>query len=136
VAGASVRRINGSQNVVEQRPFLEIGIMGIRLQREQPAREFQHVVNIAGFSRSAIDPISQLVWLAEIFVLAMAASGISVMLHHPIPEETGGHEIAGVSGVGKSRCRADHLWNYGIAMTSREIILMTLQRFSENAVFE
>ena len=87
IAGAAVFRINRAEDMIEQSPFVKIGVVRIGPEREQSARHFQHVIDIAGFGSATVDHVGEFIRLAEIFITAMAACDKGVMLGYTIPKE-------------------------------------------------
>ena len=60
------------------------------MDREETARHFQHVVDVARLIGASIDALGQLVGRSEVFVFAVSAGGVAVMLTTRVPEELGG----------------------------------------------
>ena len=87
VAHAAVLGVDGREDMVEQRPLVVIGVVGIGPHGEQPPGQLEHVVGVARLARPAVDPIAQLVRRAEVLVLAVAAAREAVVLNHLVPEE-------------------------------------------------
>ena len=54
VAGPAVLGIDGGQDVVEKGSFIKIRVMGVRPDREEPAGQLEHVVDIACFCGAPI----------------------------------------------------------------------------------
>ena len=91
--------IDRRENVIEQRPFVEIRIRRIGADREQLATQFHHVVHIACLGRAPVDTVTQPIRRSEILVQSVSAAGIRVMPHHAVPEERCRDQILGVAGV-------------------------------------
>jgi hypothetical protein len=59
VTGSPVGRIDGGQNVVEESALVKLGVFDVGLKREEAARHFDHVVNVAGLGGAPVDAITQ-----------------------------------------------------------------------------
>ena len=117
--------------MIEQRPFMKVGIERIWPERKQPAREFKHVVNVAGFAGAPIHTRTQLIRCSEILGKAMPSGRVSMMLRDAIPEKRCGLQIRGVGRVAVSNSRSHQLRNLAVAVFAVEIILMPLERIGE-----
>src|SRR5207247_6434869 len=90
VAGAAILRVYGGENVVEQSALVEFGVFDVRAEREKLPGHLEDIIHVAGLSGAAIHSIAEFVRLAEMFIIAMAAGGIAVMLGDAVPEKAGG----------------------------------------------
>ena len=64
VAHAAIIRILRRKNVIKKRPLVEVRIAYLWVDGEKRARHLDHVIDITGFRRAAIDHVVQLVGLA------------------------------------------------------------------------
>ena len=73
--------------MVEERALLEVGVVGVRLQREEAPGELEHVVDVA---RLAVRPSTRSLSSSggpKYSSGAVAAGGEAVVLRHLVPEE-------------------------------------------------
>ena len=136
IADAPVLGVYRRENVVEQGALVVIGVVDVRLEREQRPRELQHVVGIASLARAPVHAVVQVIRRPEILVGAVAPAREAVVLGHAIPEERGREEIGGLTGVAVALGGADELGHLGVAMLAGEIVLVALERRDERAVLE
>ena len=68
VTGAAVFRLNRAQNMIEQSAFMKVGVVRVGPKCEKFSRHLDHVIDVAGFGRPAIDHILELVRLTEVFI--------------------------------------------------------------------
>ena len=122
--------------MVEQGPLVEFGVVGVGQQGEQPASQFEHVVDVARFGRAAVHAVVQPVGLAEVLVLAVAAGGEAVMVYDPVPEEAGRQDVARVARVGKAVGGPDELGHLRVAVLAGQDVLVAPQRPDDRAMFE
>ena len=109
----------------------------VRLQREQLPRQLQHVVDVAGLGGAAVGDVGQLVGLAEVLVLAVAAGRERVVVDDAIPEERRG------DAVGRDRrCTtyragdADQLRDLRVAVQAVERVFVDASADRARPVFE
>src|SRR6516162_7679860 len=88
ITRAPILGINRGKYMIEQRALMKLGVFDVRSEREKTASHLQHVIDVASLRRAAIDALAELVRFAKVFVLAMSASCVAVMLSNAIPEKT------------------------------------------------
>ena len=86
--------------MVKKSPFMKIGVMGIGPDREEPAGQFEHVVDIARLGCTPVHALTQLSGCSEIFVLTVTAGGKAVVLHDLVPEKARSDNIPCTSLIG------------------------------------
>ena len=121
---AAVLGIDRRQDVIEQRPLVEVGVDRVGPEREQPARELQHVVVVARLAGAAVDASAQLIGRPEVLGEAVTAGRVAVVLHDAVPEEAGGEDVAGVADVSVPRRRSDQLRDLTVAVLAGEVVLV------------
>src|ERR1044072_5465630 len=89
VARAAVLRIDRSENVIEQSLLFKLGVLDVRMDREETARHFEHVVDVARLVGPAVDTVCQLIRWSKVFILAVTAGRISVVVAARVPKELG-----------------------------------------------
>ena len=136
VAGGAVGGIHRSEDVVEQRPLVEFGVPHVGLEREQPARQLEHVVDVARLGRAAVDDVAQPIGLAEVLILPVTAGREGVVTDDAIPEERRGGSIVAIAGVGVTHGRSQELRHLGVAVQTGEPILAAGERVDDRAVVE
>src|ERR1051325_8022964 len=99
ITGAAIFGIDGGKNVVEKGALVEFGVFDVGMQGEEWASHLEHVVHVAGFGSAAIHALTEFVGFSEVFVFAVAAGGIAMVLHHSIPKEACCKTVAGIAGV-------------------------------------
>ncbi len=87
VAHPPVVRIDRAQDVIEQGAFVEVGVVGVGSDCEQPSRQLQHVVDVACLRSPPVDAAAQPIRGPKVLVGAVAARGEAVVLHHAVPEK-------------------------------------------------
>ncbi|MBA7701558.1 hypothetical protein ES703_110298 [subsurface metagenome] len=85
--------------MVKKGPFMKISVMGIGPDREKPAGQFEHVVDVACLCGASVHAITQLAGCTEIFVMAVTSGGIAMVLHDLIPKKACGHDISCITRV-------------------------------------
>ena len=136
VAHPAVVGVDGREDVIEQRPLVVVGVVRVGPEGEEPARQLEHVVDVARLGGTPVDPIAQLVRRAEVLVLAVPAAREAVVLHHAIPEEPRGEQIGGRVRVQKAGGRAEDLGDLRVGVRAGEVVLMAFERLEERAVLE
>src|SRR4026207_1160002 len=71
VTRAAIFRIHRGENVIEQRSLLKLRVLDIWMNGKETARHLQHVVDIAGLIRPAVDALGELIRWSKIFILAV-----------------------------------------------------------------
>ncbi|OPZ60038.1 MAG: hypothetical protein BWY86_01087 [Candidatus Aminicenantes bacterium ADurb.Bin508] len=99
VAGLPVFGIHGAEDMVEEGPLQEVGVLDPRLQGEEEACHLEHVVDIAGFRGPPLGHLVQPVRCPEVLVTTVAAGGKAVVEGHPVPEEPCRPHLPLVAGV-------------------------------------
>ena len=112
--------------MIEQRALVELGVLDVGLQREQLPRHLEHVVDVAGFGGAAVGHVGQLVRLAEVLVLAVAAGGEGVVVDDAIPEERRGASVVRGRRHRHSARRADQLRHLRVAVQAVERVFAAL----------
>src|SRR5438067_2070410 len=87
ITSPPVLRVHRTQYVIEERAFVELGVFDVGVKREELARHFDHVVDVARLSSAPVYPVAQLVGRAKVFILAVAAGSEGVMIDQRVPEE-------------------------------------------------
>ena len=87
--------IDRREDMIEQRALVEVRVVRVGREREQPPRELEHVVDVARLARAAVDARAQLVGRAEVLGEPVPAGGVAVMLRDAIPEERRRDDVAG-----------------------------------------
>jgi len=99
VTGATVFRIDRAEHMIEQGALFELGILDVRMDREERARHLQNVIDVAAFIGAAVDAFIQLVRWPKVFIAAMTAGRVAVMQRDGIPKESSGLAIGFLAGV-------------------------------------
>ncbi len=136
VAGPAVLGVDRGHDVVEEGPLHEVGIGRVGDELEQPAGELQHVVDVAGLGRPVAGVLAEMVWFAEIFVLAVASGGEGVVAGDPFEEERRRGEVRRVPRIGEAVEGADDLGDLGVAVLPGQVVLEVEERGDEGLVFE
>ena len=136
VAGAAILWIHRGENVIEKCSFEEIRVLHLRLQRKEPPRELEHVIDIAGFGCAPVNAVAQFIRRTEVFVLAMAAGGETVMMGNLLPKEFRGIAVLFVAGISVPNQRSIQFRHLGVAVQPRETILASRQRIEHGAMIE
>src|SRR5882724_10065517 len=92
--------------MIEKSAFVKVGIFNIRAKSKELASHLEHVIDVAGFGGAAVDAIAEFVRFAEIFVFAVAAGGVGMMLNYAIPEKARGETVSSITGVNETSKRA------------------------------
>ena len=132
----AVLRIDRGENMIEERPLVEVGVMRIRTQREEPARELEHIIHVARLGRASVHEVVQLIRLAEMFVFAMPTSGEAMMLYHAVPEEACSQDVLCIACVSEAIRRANHFGNLSVAVLAVKDILVAFKRFREGTMLK
>jgi hypothetical protein len=98
VAHHPIVGILGSQDMVVERTLVVVRIGSLRVPRIQEPCQLEHVIRIASFAGIVAEPVVELVGLAEVFVVAVAANHIGVVTHHRIPKKVGNLLVAVARG--------------------------------------
>ena len=122
--------------MIEEGPFVELGIANLRRQGEELPGHLEHVVDVTGLRGPPVDPVVQLVGRAEILVLAVTAGRKAVMLHDAVPEEPRGRAVGLVARHEITSQRAQELGHLGIAVLAGEDVLTPCQRIEDRAVLK
>ena len=85
--------------MVEQGPLFKLGVFNVRMQREQPPRHFEQVIDVTAFVSSAINSFAQLIRWTKVLVTTMTSGGVTVMERNCFPEEFGGVAIRLFAGI-------------------------------------
>ena len=99
VTSSPVLIVLRTENVIEQRAFVEFGVLHFGVQRKPLPRHFEHVVDVAGFRSAPVNAITEHVLRAEIFVFAVSARSKTVMFGDNVPEKMRRVSIRFVAGV-------------------------------------
>lgn len=126
----------GAAQVVQQRAFLEIRDIRRRIPAKHVLGELQHIIDIAGFGRIIAQPLVQLVRRTEMFMVAMAAGDITMMIDHAVPEKAGGRPILRVARQFVKSGQAHELGNLGVGVFAGQDLLAAGQRVENRMVLE
>ena len=110
-------------DVVELHLLIEIEPARIGLPAIQMPGQLHHVVAVARLARRLGDATGQLIGLAEMLALGIAADDVAVMLRHPLVEEARGDHMRRVARHLVQPCQADHLRYLRIGMQARQPVL-------------
>src|SRR4051812_19952841 len=127
VRRGAVTRIDRREGVVEESTLLEVRIERIGAEREQPARQLEHVVDVARLAGAAVDAMAQLIWRSEVLGQPMSTRRVAVMLRDAVPEERRGENVFGIADVAIASRRSDELRDLAVAMLAVEVVLMPLE---------
>ncbi len=136
VAGAAVFGIDRPEDVVEQRALVEVGVGGVGLHREEQPRHLEHVVDVAGLGRAALDYAVELAGFAEVLVAPVAAGREAVVPRHLVPEEPGRHAVRLVPRVEVAHERPEQFRHLRVAVLAGEDVLTPRERVDDRAVRE
>src|SRR5215813_2369241 len=136
VTSSSVFRIYRSQNVIEQCPFFILRILDVGLERKKRSRHFEHVVDVATLVRPAIDSFRQLIRRTEIFVFAVSARSVTMIVDHDIPKVLSGNSVAVVAGVQILFQHAQHLRHIRVTVLSGQLVFSTLEWIHKSVMIE
>ena len=76
--------------------------------------ELEHVVGVAGFGGAVAEPVGEFTGLAQVFMNAVAADDVAVVVHHRFPEEAAEVMKVFIAGHFVLSCGADDFWDLGI----------------------
>ena len=80
--------------MIEQGVLFELGVLDVRMNREQRSRHLQNVIDVAAFIGAAVDAFTQLVRRAKVLIAAMTAGRVAVIVYNRVPEKLCGLAIA------------------------------------------
>src|SRR5215471_4937071 len=103
VTSAAIFGINRGEDMIEQCALVKLRIFDVRVKGEESPSHLEHVIDVAGFCRAAINSLAEFVGFAEIFVFAMSAGRIAVVLGDAVPEKPGGEAVAGIACINVTR---------------------------------
>ena len=106
------------------------------MQGEKLAGQFEHVIDVAAFVVAAVHVLAQLVRGIEVFVVAVAAGGVTVMEDDLFPEELGGVAVGLVAGIKVAGKLADHFGHLGVAVFAAENVVVRGQGIDHGFVFK
>ena len=136
VARRAVCRIHGAEDVIEEGAFVELRVPDVGLQREEPPRQLEHVVDVAGLRRAAVDDAAQLIRFPEVLVLPVPAGREGVVAHDAIPEEGRRRPVVTIAGVRVADRRPEELRHLRVAVQAVQPILAVRERVEHRAVIE
>src|SRR5436190_23838039 len=111
--------------MIEQGALFKLGILNVGMDREQPPRHLQHVIDVAAFVGAPFDAITELVWWPKILIATVSAGRITVMQSHRVPEKFRRRAVRLVAGVDVAREIANHLWHLCVSMQTRKDVLVS-----------
>ena len=121
---AAVFRVDCRKDMVEQRTFIEVGVMRIVLDVEQTFRQLEHVVSIAGFRSFAFfHEFFVIVERREMFRNAVAANRDTALVHDRLPEKVGALRILLVARKFRNSRKAYNFGHLRIRMHVRQVIV-------------
>ena len=110
------------EDMVELDAFVEVEPLRLRLPGIEVPGELQHIVAVARLARRLGDALRQLVGLAEMLALRIAADDIAVMMRDAVVEEARGIGMRGIAGQFVQAGEADQLGNLRIGVQPGELV--------------
>ena len=127
----------GGEDVVEERPLVEIGVARLRLQAVQVLRELEHIVRIAGLRAVDVaDEVNAGVHAREVLPAAVAAEREAAPAGHVLPEPASRLEVALVAGELRDARKAHSLGNLRIGVHVIEDVLVIAHGVQQQLVRE
>lgn len=123
-------------DVVEKGALVEIGHRRLGVPAEDVASELEHVVDIAGFSRGRAEAIVEAIGGAEVFVVAMAAGDVAVMVNDAVPEEIGGRAIGWIPSQRVAGGQADEFRDLGVGVFTGEDVFASGEGIEDSLVMK
>src|ERR1044072_8038437 len=136
VTGAAIVRIHRSEDVIEQRSLFKLRILDVGMNGKQTARHLQHVVDVAGLICSPVYALGELIGWSEVFVFAVPARGVCMIVDYCVPKELGRRAFRLLAGVNVLHQHSEHLRNLRVAMLSGEFIFAALEGIEKGVVIE
>ena len=132
---ASLRVLRG-EDVVEQRPLVEVHRLRRWLPREDVARELEHVVGVARLGGGGAEVLGGFLDGMEMLAVAVATNAIGTVQRHALPEELR-HitELLLARQLILAR-RAGDLGNLRVSVETVELVLTARQRVEAELVVE
>ena len=129
--------IGRGENVIEEGAFEVVGVAGVGLPSEEVIGQLEHVVGVAGF----LGEVGQLRGehvgrSAEVFVDAVAASGVTAVQHDLLPEKLRGITIVGVARKFKFAGSGDEFGDLGVGMEAGERVVVLRGRVHNGVMVE
>ena len=136
VTRATVFGFDRSEDVIEQSSRVKLCILDIGTNCEETSSHLQHVIHVARFVRPSIDAFRQLIRWSKVFVFAVSAGGVRVIVDYCVPEKLGRRAVRLLARVDVLHQRAAHFLNLRVAVLTRQFIFAAFQRVRKRLMIE
>ena len=125
-----------SQDVVEEAALVEVDPGRVGVPEEEPARELQHVVGVAGLGGGLAEVAGEVRDRGEVLVLAVAPDRVGAVERDPLPERLGDRAVAGLSRDLAVEGGADGLRDLRVRVQAVERVLAAGEGVEDRPVVE
>ena len=124
------------EDVVEEAALVELDPRRVGVPEEEPARELQHVVGVAGLGGGLAEVAREVRDRGEVLVLAVAPDRVGAVERDPLPERLGDRAVARLAGRLAVEGGADGLRDLRVRVQAVERVLAAGEGVEDAAVVE
>src|ERR1017187_3734267 len=129
-------RVLRREDVVVKSALVKIHLRRVRFQREQLARELEHVVGVAGLTGIGAQMPRELVGREKMFVVAVSANDVGTAQRDGVPKSMCDGQKLRIASEFVFAGRADDFWNLRVRVDAVQLVFAARQRVENSGMVE